>query len=186
MNTKSALFTNLIILAVGILLIIYHNSNVISTIIVITGVAFIVASLFNLVMLIKRNRSTNTSPATQHVNISIAYGIIASLGGIGLGAWMAISPASLVSIVVYLFAALLVIAGLYNIIMLFLKHKLMPIPLWLYILPALMAIAGIVILCTDIKTIESTAVLITGIATTAFAINRFIEISKTDDAHTQQ
>lgn len=184
MNTKSALITNLIILAVGILLIIYHNSNVISTIIVITGVAFIVASLFNLAMLIKRNRSTNASPATQHVNTSI--GIIASLGGIGLGAWMAISPASLVSIVVYLFAALLVVAGLYNIIMLFLKHKSMPIPLWLYILPALMAIAGIVILCTDIKTIESTAVLITGIATTAFAINRFIEISKTDDAHTQQ
>lgn len=186
MNTKSTLITNLIILAVGILLIIYHNSNVISTIIVITGVAFIVASLFNLAMIIMRNHKTNATTPAQNNNISIAYGIIASLGGIGLGTWMAISPSSLVSIAVYLFAALLVIAGLYNIIILFLKHKSMAIPMWLYIMPALMAIAGIVILCTDIKTIESTAVLITGIATTAFAINRFIELSKTDGAHTQQ
>ena len=114
---------------------------------------------------------------------SFAYGVIASLGGMGLGLWMVISPATLIGIIVYLFATILVIAGLYNILMLAYGHRPIKFPVWMYILPSLMTIAGIIILCTDVKSIESTVVLITGISIVAFAVNRFLELGKIGDEY---
>lgn len=185
MKLKSPLLINLIIMAVGMMLIIFHNQNVLSTIITIIGIAFIVPSIINLVMLFY-GRKSEAPGEPGRSNRLISYGVVASLGGIGLGAWMVISPETLIGIIVYVFAAMMIIAGLYNIIMLAFGHRPLRFPLWMYILPGLMTIAGIIILCTDVKSIESTVVLITGIAITAFALNRFVEIGKIYGAHTRQ
>lgn len=183
MNTGSNIVTNLLILTVGVLLIVFHNGNVLSTLIVIAGIAFVIPSLANIIMILARKEKDKEGNNISRSRMSFAYGVIASLGGMGLGAWMIINPESLMGIVVYLFAAILVIAGLYNIIMLAFGHRPIKFPLWMYILPTLMTIAGIILLCTDIKSIESTVVLITGIAMTAFAINRFLELGKIGDEH---
>ena len=184
MNLRSNIVANLLILAVGILLIVFCNGNVLSTLIIIIGIAFIIPCLANIIMILTRKEKDKEGNNINRSKASFASGVIASLGGIGLGTWMVISPESLMGIMVYLFAAMLVIAGLYNIIMLAFGHRPVKFPLWMYILPTLMIIAGIIILCTDIKSIESTVVLITGIAMVAFAINRFLELGKIGDEHT--
>lgn len=49
-----------------------------------------------------------------------------------------------------------------------------------------MTAAGIVILATDVKTIESVVVLITGISLVAFALNRIVEMVKIGNGQSQQ
>jgi uncharacterized membrane protein HdeD (DUF308 family) len=99
---------------------------------------------------------------------------------------MIVSPGSLVGIMVYLFAVLLIVAGIYQIIMLAVGHRPIKFPVWMYIMPTLMTAAGIVILATDVKTIESVVVLITGISLVAFALNRIVEMVKIGNGQSQQ
>ncbi len=186
MNMKTNIITNLLILAAGILLIVLHDSNVLKAVIIITGILFILPSLLNIIMMLTRKEKDSAGNKIYRSRVSLAYGIIASLGGIGLGLWMVISPSSLIGIVAYLFAALLVVAGLYDIIMLAYGYRPTKFPLWMYILPSLMTIAGIVVLCLDVESIQSVVVLITGIAITAFAVNRFLEMGKISDERTPQ
>ena len=75
---------------------------------------------------------------------------------------------------------------LYQIIMLAVGHRPIKFPLWMYLMPTLMTAAGIVILATDVKTIESVVVLITGISLVAFAINRLVEMVKIGNEQSQQ
>ncbi len=185
MNLKSNIIANLLILTAGVLLVVFHNSNILSTLIIITGISFVIPSLANIIMILTHKEKDKEGYNINRSRLSFAYGVITSLGGIGLGTWMIISPESLMGIVVYLFAALLVIAGVYNIIMLAFGHRSIKFPIWMYILPTLMTIAGIIILCTDIKSIESIVVLIVGIAMIAFAVNRFLELGKIGDEHTR-
>lgn len=183
---QGRLYANLAVLAAGILLIIFHNQNLLSTLIVIMGVVLMLpcaATLLTVLLRRERDASGNIVPPGKAM---LASAVIASLGGMGLGVWMILSPGSLVGIVVYLFAAMLIIAGLYQIIMLAVGHRPVKFPWWMYVLPVLMVAAGVVILCTDIKTVEHLVVLITGISTVAFALNGFVEMVKTDDGHTQR
>ncbi len=187
MKMKSKMMANFVILVAGVLLMVFHDRQVLSTIIVMMGVAFIIPSAVNLVLMLVRQKG-NLSQAQRSMmqRTMFAYGVVASLGGIGLGVWMVVSPETLIGIVVYLFAAILIIAGLYSVIMLSLGHRPVRFPLWMYIMPVLTAAAGGVILCTDVKSIESTVVLITGIAATAFAVNRFFEQYRLSAAAAQE
>ena len=69
-----------------------------------------------------------------------------------------------------------IVAGLYDVIMLVVGHDNVKPLWWLFLLPTLMVIAGIVILATDVKAIESMVVLVTGISLIAYAVNRFMEM----------
>lgn len=151
------------------------------------GIAFIIPSAVNLVLMLTRQKGKSSQTQRGMMERAmLAYGVVASLGGIGLGVWMVVSPETLIGIVVYLFAAMMIIAGLYNVIMLSLGHRPVRFPLWMYIMPVLTVAAGVVILCTDVKSIESTVVLMTGIAVTAFAVNRFFEHYRLSAAMAQE
>lgn len=183
---QGRLYALLAVLAAGILLIIFHNQNLLSTMIVILGVVLILPCLATLLaMLLRRTKDAQGNEVKPNKAL-FASTVISSLCGVGLGVWMILSPGSLVGIMVYLFAALLIIAGLYQIIMLAVGHRPMCFPWWMYIMPTLMTAAGIVILSTDVKTLESTVVLITGICLVVFVLNSFVEIVKIGGEHTQQ
>lgn len=187
MKMRSKMMANFVILVAGVLLIVFHDRQVLSTIIVMMGIAFIIPSAVNLVLMLTRQKGKSSQTQRGMMERAmLAYGVVASLGGIGLGVWMVVSPETLIGIVVYLFAAMMIIAGLYNVIMLSLGHRPVRFPLWMYIMPVLTVAAGVVILCTDIKSIESTVVLMTGIAVTAFAVNRFFEHYRLSAAMAQE
>lgn len=187
MKMRSKMMANFVILVAGVLLIVFHDRQVLSTIIVMMGIAFIIPSAVNLVLMLTRQKGKSSQTQRGMMERAmLAYGVVASLGGIGLGVWMVVSPETLIGIVVYLFAAMMIIAGLYNVIMLSLGHRPVRFPLWMYIMPVLTVAAGVVILCTDVKSIESTVVLMTGIAVTAFAVNRFFEHYRLSAAMAQE
>lgn len=180
------LYINLAILAAGILLIVFHNQNLITTLIVLLGIALMIPCLATLFAVIFRRDKDAQGNTIKPNKALFASTVITSLCGIGLGTWMILSPSSLVGIMVYLFAAIIIIAGLYQLIMLTIGHRPIKFPWWMYIMPTLMTLAGIVILTTDVKTLESIVVLITGISLVAYAINRFAELFKTVNEQNQQ
>lgn len=169
MNSKSNIITSIFLLVAGILLIILHDRvNIIGGIVTIVGLLFILPSLYNLITLFikatdeKKNNNAKTA------------GVISSIGALCLGICMVAVPDFFVSALVYLFAGLLVIGGLYQLLLIAYASKPLRAPWWMYILPSLAAIAGIVLLVTDIHTIEKLVVLITGISFTAVALNSLL------------
>ena len=180
------LYINLAILALGILFIVFHNQNLIATLIIILGITLMIPCLATLFAILFRREKDAQGNEIKIGKVLFASTVITSLCGIGLGMWMILSPSSLIGIMVYLFAAIIIIAGLYQIIMLAIGHQPIKYPWWMYIMPTFITAAGIVILTTDIKTLENMVVLITGISLVAYAINGFAESFKTGNEQNQQ
>ena len=84
---------------------------------------------------------------------------------------MIIWPAPFAGVFVYVLAAILLIAGFCQIWMLAVDFKLYSMPLWLYILPVLIFITGVVMICSPLRDIESAFTLMAGIAMVAAAAN---------------
>lgn len=176
MKGKGGIITNLVILATGIVLIALNNkADILSGIIVITGCAFVIPSVLNMAILLFRESRKNKG--VEQSRASMISGMLASLGGLALGTWMILFPDTLVGLLVYLFAALLLAGGVYHLYMLLFGLRPLKFPFWMYLFPALLIITGVVLFGTDIKTIEAHIVLIAGIAMTVFACASFLAMS---------
>ena len=114
---------------------------------------------------------------------SVASAItVVSIVGVILGLLMCIFPIAFSGLFVYVFAALLAAFGIYQIVDLASWNKLVRLPLYFYIVPIVMIAAGIVILCTNIRDINTVVVLITGISLIAFSVNSIYEYLSTRSA----
>ena len=156
--------TALIVMLVGILLIVWHQRvDVLNWIVLAVGIMLIVPGLYSCISALVRK----------------------SLGAIALGVWMVVSPAFFVGLLAYIFGAILILYGIFHIIVVAVWSRPFILPWWFYLIPVLMIIAGVVILCTDVRTINSAVVLITGIALVASSVNSVLEISATNPARTK-
>lgn len=172
-QNNSMYVTNAMVFIAGVLLIILHDRvNIMAGIVVIVGIMFAVPSVIALLMtIIQRNKRATEMEGKHNSYLSV----IPSIGGLCLGVFLILKPDIFIGILAYMFAAILVIAGLYHIIFLVILSKTIKMPGWFYILPTLIAISGLVILLSDVRTIESIVVLITGIALICFTINSVLE-----------
>lgn len=171
MKGKGGVIANVLVMISGIILILLHKrEGILPGVIVIMGITFIVPSVLNVVMLLLHGRKNHG----RMRQLTVVAGMVASLGGIALGLWMVLFPDTLVGLLVYLFAALLVVGGAYHLYMLLFGLRPLRFPLWMYVPPTLFVIAGAVLLGTDIATIETYIVLIAGISMTVFACWSFI------------
>ncbi len=164
-NNSTSWLTILITAAVGILLIIFHNQvNLLQWIILAMGIAVAVPSFYNLLASFGNNhRDTNG-------NIRISS-IVASIGALALGIWMIINPTFFVGLLAYLFAAIMIIYGIIQLVVLNYASRPARLPFGFYVIPLLVIIAGVVILCTSVHTMNAVVVLITGIMLVLSAIN---------------
>lgn len=170
MNTKSNIITSILLLVAGIILIVQHDQiDLLGWIVMLMGVLFIIPSLYHLAMLLLRQCDNDAINRASR-----GPAIIAAVGGIGLGACMILRPEFFVGILVYLFAGILVLGGIIQLLLVAYGTRPLRAPWWMYVAPALITITGIVLLCTDIHAIESTVVLLTGIAFVMAAINSFL------------
>lgn len=161
---KSKLMTAGIALAAGIVLIIFHNRiEFLSWISIIVGVTIMLPSAF-LFMTVIRGKGLAT-PASSGIS---------SIGGFCLGLLMCIFPSTFAGIFVYIFAALMIAVGILHVISVAKRHSKIR-SLYLYIIPLLLIAAGITIVCTNLRSINSTVVLITGIALVASSVNSIAE-----------
>lgn len=175
--------TALIVMLVGILLIVWHQRvDVLNWIVIAVGIMLIVPGLYSCISALVRKSERNRGNTDYSAASST---IVASLGAIALGVWMVVFPAFFVGLLAYIFGAILILYGIFHIIVVAVWSRPFILPWWFYLIPVLMIIAGVVILCTDVRTINSAVVLITGIALVASSVNSVLEISATNPARTK-
>ena len=169
MKSPNNWFSALVMCVIGVILIVMHNRvDVLSTIIVILGIALILPAIFSICKLGFRRKDEVERP----VSVSV---VVSSLAACALGIWMVFQPTFFAGFFTYFFAILLVVYGLFRIIMLLMLNRYFYTSFWLYVIPILIMVAGIVILCTDIRTINEIVVLIMGISLVASAVNYVID-----------
>ncbi len=162
MKSKNLTYTGIIALIVGIVLI-FMKSAAISAVVMVMGIFFLVAAILNLIMIFRK--------ATVNPFVTT----LTAVGAIVLGLWLVFDPNGFTAIIVYVFAGLMILAGLYHISMLSFGFKDTKFPFVFYIMPILLVIAGGVILIIGSERMMNAIVLVTGIALVVYAICNFLE-----------
>lgn len=162
MKSKNLTYTGIIALIVGILLI-FMKGAAISAVVMVMGVFFLVAAVLNLIMAFRKDTA---NPVVT---------ILTAIGAIALGLWLLFDPDGFTSILVYVFAGLMILAGLYHICMLSFGFKDVKFPFAFYIMPILLVLAGGVVLIIGSERMMNAIVLVTGIALVVYAICNFLE-----------
>lgn len=120
----------------GLVLVLWPEATIIYLVMTI-GIFFILPGVFTIVSYFMRDKS-EFAPAVRFP--------VEGAGSILLGAWLVITPAFFVNILMYILGALLVIAGLQQIIMLVRARQWSTVPFGFYLMPLLIFITGITIL----------------------------------------
>lgn len=162
MKSKNLTYTGIMALIVGIILI-FMKGAAISSVVMVMGVFFLVAAILNLVLAF-RKQSANPLIST-----------LTAIGAIALGLWLLFDPAGFTSILVYVFAGLMILAGLYHICILSFGFKDVKFPFAFYIMPILLVLAGGVIIYIGSDKMMNAIVLVTGIALIVYAVCNFLE-----------
>lgn len=175
--------TGLIVLAVGVLLIVWHQRiDVLNWMVIVVGLMLIVPGLYSLISALVRKGEDRSRRGSHSAPTST---VIASVGALALGLWMIVDPAFFVGLLAYIFGAILILVGIYHIIYLSVWSRPFVLPFWYYVIPVLMIAAGVVVLCTSVRTMNSVVVLITGIAFVCSGVTTFLEIAATHGARVE-
>lgn len=178
MKSKSAVWSSVVLFIIGVALIVLKGrDSLLGTIVFIAGIMFIVPSVINMLMLIReanRRKAGYRSPADRGF-VTRCIGWCSSIGGLGLGIAMLLTPGTFSPILVYIFAGILVLGGIYHFYILARAYRPIIFPGWLYILPAALVAEGAVIFFSIVKDDVPAVVLMTGIGMVVFAVATFVE-----------
>lgn len=176
-NSANNWLTILIVMAVGILLIIYHQHlNLLNWLVIAVGVALVVPAVYSVITAISnRRRIRQGEQDNDPMRVATRSTLWASAGAVALGVWMIVNPGFFVGLIAYIFGAILVLYGIFHIVLIAMAAKSFRMPGWFYVIPVLMIIAGAVILCTSVRLMNDIVVLITGIGLVASAVNSVME-----------
>lgn len=172
MKSKNYVITYLSALAIGILLLIYHQQSALyETIVIAIGALIAVPSLILLLtLLLRKSPQSLESAAAKTVKVTSE---VAALAGIGFGVWMMCSPQFFITAIIYTLGAILILVGIAQITYIYgAARPLMPAFGW-FIVPLLTLIAGIIIIILGPEKVSSYAGLITGIVLVVYAANGF-------------
>lgn len=182
MKTTGIILSSFIIIVAGVVLCILNSHpDILATIVKITGAAFALAGLLNIILMLMRRRK-NKDNRTGRI-----LGWISGTGGLLLGCAMMLSPLSFTPILVFVFGVLLILGGLSQTGMLTWGYKPYTPSIWMYVLPVLQIIGGVILICSDtVRTDNAAMLLITGIGFIFYGLTSFTIIigvagSKTND-----
>ncbi len=162
MKSKNLTYTGIVTLILGVVLI-FMKSAAISAVVMVMGVAFLVAAIINICLAFKKE-ANNTMLSVLTAIVTIAFGL-----------WLLFDPEGFTSILVYVFAGLMIAAGLYHICLLSFGFKDSRFPFAFYILPILLVFGGIAIIIIGSATMMNLIVLLTGIALIVYSVCNFLE-----------
>lgn len=179
MKGGTLLITNIIILAVGILLLaVFRHPNFVNTIIIITGLLFVVPGAINMISLSREQKKPVGDVVRRSAAARVASWITCGAALI-LGATMIIIPEAYSTLFVYIFALTLAFGGLYHLYMMLRGLRPARFAAWLYILPiAILGCAAAIFFVPSLTDAEgqSTVILLTGASLVVFAAISFIEM----------
>lgn len=170
----------LITAVVGVLFIIWHGKvnlfdwlvRGLGVLILIPGICVLVHSLN--VMQGRAKDKVVLSGKVSTGKVTAVSMLIAAAAAIALGFWMLIHPGFFVGLIAYMFAAALLIYGIYQFALLIYLRRPVVMPWYFYIVPSLFVLAGFAIFLTSVRTINSAVTLLTGILLVAGAVNTLI------------
>ena len=168
----SILINSLVFLTGLILVMLNSRAKVLETVVVIFGILIIVPSLITLISIFSKKIATQ-------------FGMLALLPTVGsliLGIVLVCNPSLFVSLLVYLFAAILLLIGIYDLWRLISTDNNMRYALAFYVVPILLIIGGVVLFAVDVETVESMMVLISGIGLMLCGINSLAQMVLTAKA----
>ena len=157
-RTFGQIFNSLVVLALGVALIAMHNEiRLMEYMVMLIGIAFIIPSVYSIIgTLYYRKKGLPAYYSTA--------GLVSAIGSLCIGVLLLSIPTFFIGFLTYLLAALMVLWGIAHIVALIRSSSTYRYSLWLYIMPTATTIAGVVILASSVKEIQSVVVLITGIA----------------------
>lgn len=167
MRTKSNFWMSLFALIAGITLIVTHSDGKLLTwIVIMLGWMFAIPGLIGLVILALTSNKRAAEPKYYTSLNTITYAIALVVGVIFI-----IFPQTLADVLVYVLAAILILAGAWEISALLTSRIPGMMPWWLYILPTLSVVAGIVLITSPLAATQSAFTLVAGIALTCIGAN---------------
>lgn len=179
-NSSSSWLTIAVTAVVGILLIVWHaRLDVLQWIIVAMGIVLALPGAYSVISSLGSRGKTDGSS-------SPISGTVAGIGAVALGLWMVINPTFFVGLLAYLFAAILIVYGVLQLIIVAYWSRPFVLSGWFYVIPVLLIVGGVVILCTTVRTMNSVVVLVTGIMLVASAINWALEYTVTHPARSKE
>ena len=164
---KGSLWSAVLTLIVGLVMVSLPNITL-STVVLTVGLMFIATAVFNLAYEFSGKRAAAKTTSMPSVIASVGAGV--------LGIIMVLMPIGMVNIIIYLFAAAIILLGLYEICALAFMYRPVTFPFWFFILPSLMVICGLVICILGAEKVGELAVIVTGVALIVYAVSTFMNI----------
>lgn len=174
---SSGFLVNTFVFLAGLLLtLLYDEARLMESVVIVAGVMFLVPSVIALVLMMAQASKTVAGEYADEPRAGIGNGgVLPLVGGICFGLSLILRPLLFVEILSYIFAAVLLLGGVYHIVVLFITSRKVGVSLWLYLLPLLVAVAGFVLLITDVRTVEKWVNLITGISLMCISLASLLE-----------
>lgn len=149
-------------LVIGVLLVAWPDAAIIYLVITI-GVLFLVPGLFSVFGFLTRNRQ-----------VGAAFPIV-GLGSLLFGLWLMIMPAFFVGILMYVLGAILVLAGINQMVNLSAARSWTVVPVAFFVVPVLVLVAGIVVLFNPF-TVATVPFIVLGVSSIVYAVADLVNI----------
>ena len=157
MNYKANGAVALLIFVLGCLVLVYDNPTISRAVLIVCGVAFFLPGLLSVLGAFFGGRAKVDEKSVKNKKVAPvkpgkssfarAIGLICGFGGIGLGVCIWLMPDVFQPVIVWLFAALLIVGGVYQLSLLSSGRREVAYPGWLIIGPILTVAAGVVLIC---------------------------------------
>lgn len=174
MDYKRILWTSLLILAAGILLLCYKQPSLDFCVMCLGGL-LVASSVLNIAMQFAYSRQSKEDNS-RHSLASIG-GTMTAIASGALGLWMLFAPVGFTTAMVYVFGALMIFGGLYLVCLMLFVYRPVKFPAGFYILPSLVAVCGIVMCVLPPATTKDIIIKITSIVMIVFAVGAIIVVS---------
>lgn len=166
MDTKSIVTTSVIMLVIGIALL-FLQSTALSAVILVLGLLLIAAAGLSFYFSYSGARSIGKSvPVLSVISLIVC---------VAVGLWMVFSPASAASLLVYIIAIGMILAGGLHVGNLLTAAGPVKFPGYFYIVPLLLVVCGVVVLIVGADRTKDCIVLICGIALIVFSLSMLLE-----------
>ncbi|MBD5213571.1 MAG: hypothetical protein HDS75_01940 [Bacteroidales bacterium] len=174
MKSKSFVIGSIIIFAIGLIVcLIHNNTGVISSLLLITGLLFLIPGVLNLLTLLdRRGKSADKKPS----GIALMISWISTIAAIILGAMILITPESFRSLFLFIIGAILVLFSVSLIYSMAVNLKAVNLPIWMYAMPVLVLADGVVLACNLIKH-ENTQALMMGLGLIVISVAFFVTVA---------
>ena len=159
-------FTALLTLAAGVFLIMFHNHlDLITWIVAAMGWLILLWGVYLVAVNVVRSRQTRD-----------VWQVIVGVLALALGIWVAAAPSTFSHLLIYIFAIVLILAGAWHVFSLRVIGHDINVPIYFYVIPALLIVAGVCFFITGAKVVTTAIILVMGIALVCSAAATLMEL----------